>query len=223
MPSLYNIEAKQTTVKNPTANSLIKQIYSTLKDQFFTKKIGNNYIGEVDYLLQIAFFAIRAATPSNCGYSSSQLAHGEDMFFCQQIHINWLALKTERQKQSMANNEKENKKRLEHTYKVNDLVLILKRNPMRWTRRQRFHCPHTTKVPTGSRKYSTMEQLRLYEAHTLTSSTSGTSSHTTRRKLINVPYLWLGPWEEYMLHIFLFFPLQTLFRFTDPFTRLNSS
>jgi hypothetical protein len=38
-----------------------------------------------------------------------------------------LALKTKCQKQSMTNNEKENKKQLEHTYKVNDLVLILKK------------------------------------------------------------------------------------------------
>jgi hypothetical protein len=65
--------------------------------------------------------------PSNCAYSPSQLAYGVDMFFCQQIYIDWLALKTKHQKQSMANNEKENKKRLEHTYKVNDLVLILKK------------------------------------------------------------------------------------------------
>ncbi len=49
------------------------------------------------------------------------------MFFCQQIHIDWLALKAKRQKQSMANNAGENKKQLEHTYKVNDLVLILKK------------------------------------------------------------------------------------------------
>ncbi len=47
------------------------------------------------------------------------------MFFCQQFHIDWLALKAKCQKQSMANNEKENKKQF--TYKVNDLVLILKK------------------------------------------------------------------------------------------------
>ncbi len=91
------------------------------------KCFGDNYIGEVDCLLQIALFTIRAAMCSNCAYSPSQLAYGVDMFFCQQIHINWLALKAKLQKQSMANNEKENKKQLEHTYKVNDQVLILKK------------------------------------------------------------------------------------------------
>jgi hypothetical protein len=72
---------------------------------------GDNYIGEVDYLLQITLFAIRAAAPSNFAYSPSQLAYRVDMFFCQQIHIDWLAIKEKCQKQSMANNEKENKKR----------------------------------------------------------------------------------------------------------------
>jgi hypothetical protein len=163
-----------------------------------------------------------AATPSNCTYSPYQLAYGVDMFFCQQIHIDWLTLKAKCQKQSMANNVGDNKKQSEHTYKVNDLVLILKK-PYEMNKAAKYHHPHTMKVPTGSWKYSTMEQLRFYEAHTLTSSISGPSSHTTRRKLINDPYLWLGPWEEYMLCIFLTFPLQTLFRFTDPFTRLNSS
>ncbi len=92
-----------------------------------TKFFGDNYIDEVGYLLQIDLFTIRAATHSNYAYSPSQLAYGVDMFFCQQIQIDWLALKAKCQKQSMANNEKENKQQLEHTNKVNDLVLILKK------------------------------------------------------------------------------------------------
>ncbi len=104
------------------------------------------------------------------------------MFFHQQIHIYWLALKEKCQKQSMANNAKENKKQLEHTYKVNDLVLILKK-PY-----EMDNCPHTMKVPTGSWKCSTTDKLRFYKAHTLTSSRLGASSHTTKRKLIIDPY-----------------------------------
>jgi hypothetical protein len=90
MLSLYNIEAKQTTVKNPTTNSLLKRIHLTLKD-LRTIFFGNNYIGKVDYLLQFALFAIRAAMPSNGAYSLSQLAYGVDMFFCQQIHNDWFS------------------------------------------------------------------------------------------------------------------------------------
>ncbi len=68
-------KAKQTTVKNPTENALVEQIYSTLEDQLQLKIFGNNYIGEVDYLLQISLFTIKAAKPSNCAYPPSQLAY----------------------------------------------------------------------------------------------------------------------------------------------------
>jgi hypothetical protein len=133
-------------VKNPTANSLVERIHSTLKDQLHTKIFGDNYIGEVNYLLQIALFMIRAAMPSNCAYSPSQLANGVYMIFHQQIHIDWLALKAKCQKQSMANNEKENKKQLEHTYKVNDLVLILKK-PYEMDKAAKISLPTYNKGP----------------------------------------------------------------------------
>ena len=78
--------------------------------------------------------------------SPSQLAYGVDMFFHQQIHINWLALKAKCQKQSMVNNAKENKKRLEHTYKVNDPVLILKK-PYEMNKASKISSPTYNKGP----------------------------------------------------------------------------
>ena len=62
--------------------------FSHRTNQLRTKIFGDDYIGEVHYLLHIALFAIRAATPSNCAYSPSQLAYKVDMIFCEQIHIN---------------------------------------------------------------------------------------------------------------------------------------
>jgi hypothetical protein len=72
-------------------------------------------------------FAYQAKTPSNCTYSPSQLAYGVDMIFRQKIVINWVALKAVPQNQAIANNAKENKKRLGHIYKVDNLVLIVKK------------------------------------------------------------------------------------------------
>jgi hypothetical protein len=65
--------------------------------------LGEDYIGEVDYLIQIALFANRATTPSNCAYSPSQLTYGVDMIFRQKIVINWVALKAVCQNQAIAN------------------------------------------------------------------------------------------------------------------------
>ncbi len=49
------------------------------------------------------------------------------MIFRQKILIDWIALKQVRQLQAVANNAKENKKRLGHIYKVDDLILIVKK------------------------------------------------------------------------------------------------
>ncbi len=49
------------------------------------------------------------------------------MIFRQKIVINWVALKAVPQNQAIANNAKENKKRLGHIYKVDNLVLIVKK------------------------------------------------------------------------------------------------
>jgi hypothetical protein len=49
------------------------------------------------------------------------------MIFRQKIVMDWVALKAIRQNQAIANNAKENKKRLGHIYKVDDLVLIVKK------------------------------------------------------------------------------------------------
>jgi hypothetical protein len=125
--SSYNIEPKCTTVKNPNANALVERLHSTLEDQLRTKILGKDFVGKVDYLIQIALFANRATTPSNCAYLPSQLAYGVDMIFRQKILIDWVALKQVRQLQAVANNAKENKKRLGHIYKVDNLILIVKK------------------------------------------------------------------------------------------------
>jgi hypothetical protein len=113
--------------QNPTANLLVERLHSTLEDQLRTKILGKDIVGEVNYLIQIALFANRVTTPSNCAYSPSQLTYGVDMIFRQKILIDWVALKQVRRLQAVANNAKENKKRLRHIYQVDDLILTVKK------------------------------------------------------------------------------------------------
>ncbi len=49
------------------------------------------------------------------------------MIFRQKILIDWVALKQVCRLQAVANNTKENKKRLGHIYQVDDLILIVKK------------------------------------------------------------------------------------------------
>ncbi len=55
----------------------------------------------------------------------AQLAFGCDLIFRQKVLIDWERIKAFRLKDAIENNAKENKKRLEHTYKVGDKVLLV--------------------------------------------------------------------------------------------------
>jgi hypothetical protein len=68
------------------------------------------------------------------------------MIFRQKILINWVALKQVHQLQAVANNAKENKKRLGHIYKVDDLVLIVKK-PYELVKAGKISLPTYSKGP----------------------------------------------------------------------------
>jgi hypothetical protein len=119
---------------------------SNVSGFFMLFQIGKDFVHEVDYLIQITLFANRVTTPSNCAYSPSQLACGVDMIFRQKILIDWIALKQVRCLQAVANNAKENKKWLGHIYKVDDLVLIVKK-PYELAKADKISLPTYSKGP----------------------------------------------------------------------------
>ncbi|KAL7465162.1 hypothetical protein ACHAXS_005488 [Conticribra weissflogii] len=122
----YGIQPVPTTVKNPQANSTIERLHLTLGDQLrCTTFEGSNFLEDVDTIVQACAYAARTTVPSNSSYSPAQLTFGRDMIFRQQIIVDWEKMKQQRLQQAAANNDKENKKRVEHTYSVNDLVLIV--------------------------------------------------------------------------------------------------
>lgn len=121
----YGIKSKPTTVKNPTANSIVERIQGTLGEQLRSTIFEADWSDDIDTLIQSCAYALRATAPSNNPYSPAQLAFGCDMIFRQKIIVDWELLKAQRNKQAVQNNAKENKKRLEHEYKVGQLVLIV--------------------------------------------------------------------------------------------------
>jgi hypothetical protein len=50
------------------------------------------------------------------------------MIFRQQVNVDWQLLKCQHRTQAIANNKKENRNRVQHDYKVGDLVLIVQRS-----------------------------------------------------------------------------------------------
>ncbi|KAL7477264.1 hypothetical protein ACHAW6_004570, partial [Cyclotella cf. meneghiniana] len=125
----YDITAKPTTVKNPTAQALVERLHLTLGDQLRTSIYSiDNWHEDVNHLLQSCAWAIRTTVPSNTPHNPSQLVFGMDMIFRQQTKIDWQLLKRQRRNQAIANNKKENKNRVPHDYKVGDLVLIVQKS-----------------------------------------------------------------------------------------------
>ncbi len=124
----YGIEAKPTTVKNPTANAIVERIHGTLGEQLRATVFDADWSDNVDMLIQACAFALRATSPARGTYSPAQLAFGHDLIFQQKVLIDWERLKTVRLKDAIDNNKKENKKRLDHEYKVSDKVLLVLKN-----------------------------------------------------------------------------------------------
>jgi hypothetical protein len=121
----YGIESKPTTIKNPTANAIVERIHGTLGEQLRATVFGADWSDDVDTLIQACAFALRAASPARGTYSPAQLAFGYDLIFRQKVLIDWERIKALRIKLAQENNAKENKKRLEHEYKVGDKVLLV--------------------------------------------------------------------------------------------------
>jgi transposase InsO family protein len=125
MLASYGITSKPTTVKNPTANAIVERLHGILGEQLRSTIFEQDWSDDVDTLIQSCAYALRATAPSNGIYSPAQLTFGCDMIFRQKVIIDWERLKATRDKQALQNNAKENRKRLEHEYKVGDKVLII--------------------------------------------------------------------------------------------------
>jgi hypothetical protein len=121
----YGVKSKPTTVKNPTANTIIERIHGTLGEQLRATIFDADWSPNVDTLIQACAFALHAASPAQGTYSPAQLAFGYGLIFWQKVLIDWERIKALHTRQAIENNAKENKKRLEHKYKVGDKVLLV--------------------------------------------------------------------------------------------------
>ena len=122
----YDIKSKPTTIKNPTAQALVEHLHLTLGDQLRVSIYSiDHWHEDVNHLIQACAWAIRTTVPLNVPYNPSQLIFGMDIIFHQKVKVDWQLLKEQRRNHAIANNKKENKNRIQHDYKVGDLVLIV--------------------------------------------------------------------------------------------------
>jgi transposase InsO family protein len=123
----YGIHDYPTTIKNPTANSILERAHQVISNSFRLMEVENLPFDEVnpfDGIIANTAFALRATIHSTLQASPAQLCFGRDMIMHTQFVANWHLIRSRQQQRMLKDNIRENKTRIEHQYAVGDLILI---------------------------------------------------------------------------------------------------
>jgi hypothetical protein len=85
-------------------------------------------------ILAAAAFAVRSTYHTTLAATPGQLEFGRDMIFNIKHVANWQTINQNKTKLIKQNNQKENKKRLKHTYAIGDKVLMKSPNARKYER-----------------------------------------------------------------------------------------
>jgi hypothetical protein len=123
----YGIKRRGITTQNPQANAIIERIHQTLGNMIRTFEIYKNEdLDPVDPwsgMLAATMFATRATFHTTLRATPTQLVFGRDAILNQKFEADWNFIKQNKQKLIATNNKRENNKRHQHDYLVNDKVL----------------------------------------------------------------------------------------------------
>lgn len=125
----YGLKKKATTTYNPQSNGIIERVHAVLNDMLRTGEVFNQELDPDrpwDELLGGCAYAIRNTYHTTLGASPAQLVFGRDMVLPLSFKTDWATIRERRQKEINRNNARENASRIDHTYKVNDRVLLKK-------------------------------------------------------------------------------------------------
>ena len=122
----YGVKKKPTTTRNPQANSIIERIHQTIGNMIRTFQIGKSELDEDDPwsgILAAVMFATRATYHTTTQATPTQLVFGRDAILNTKFDANWKFIRQRKQHLINQNNQRENKKRISHQYKVGDKAL----------------------------------------------------------------------------------------------------
>ena len=125
----FAIKPKCTTIKNPQSNAPVERVHQVIGNMFITQELDTKIFDLIDpwgpTLTAIAW-AIRASHHSTLGHTPAQAVFQRDMIFNMKSIINWKEVSLRKQTQVDKDNQRENKKRVEHDYQVGDRAYITK-------------------------------------------------------------------------------------------------
>ena len=123
----YGIKSRITTVGNPLANAILKQVHQVLANMLRSTKLMQNPIkdaSEFTAKLQSLQWAINSTYHTTLCALPAQLVFGHDMVMPTTYLANWAAIQHHHQLLSKYDNIRENSTCIPHEYHVNDRILI---------------------------------------------------------------------------------------------------
>lgn len=123
----YGIIRKLITTRNPQANSMVERAHQTIGSMIATKNVtGKRSLPDGSWagILSAVAFAMRATLHTTLRATPMQLVFNRDAIHNIRFEADWQYIKERRQKVIVQNNDRENAKRVPHTYSVGDEVMV---------------------------------------------------------------------------------------------------
>ena len=129
MRANYGMTRRVSTSYNPQSNGIIERVHQVLNDALRTFELSEHELDEHDpwaSFLSATAYAIRSTYHTTLEASPCQLVFGRDMMLPIRFKANWASIQQKRQAEMKRNNDRENRSRIDHEYKVGDKVLLTK-------------------------------------------------------------------------------------------------
>ncbi len=123
------MKPKPTTTYNPQSNGIIERVHQVLNDCLRTFELEKRDLDEKDPwtpFLTAAAYAICSTYHTMLQAMPGQLVFGRDMILPIKFRADWARIRHQRQEAMVKNNDRENRNRIEHSYKPGDKVLVTK-------------------------------------------------------------------------------------------------
>jgi len=125
----YGLVPKPSTAYNPQGNSMVERIHLTLGNMLRTFELDKQVLNPKDpfsMFLNSAAWALRSTYHTVLNATPGQIVFNRDMLLPIDFKADWAHIIQRKKEQIQKDNLRENNKRLAHTYKVGDKVLITK-------------------------------------------------------------------------------------------------
>ena len=143
------IKPKRSLKYNPQSNGVIERIHQVVGNMLRTFQLEEHELDKTrpfERFLSAVAYAIRATCHTTLEASPAELVFGRHMLLPVQFKADWEAIRQKRQEAIDKNNTRENSKRVEHEYKLGDLVSLTRPGIQRKLRRKRDGPYTVTKV-----------------------------------------------------------------------------